>query len=610
VKETIEAGKHGFPSSFPPVPHCIPALWRWLAAALVLLSLVTQHGFPVEPRTHWWLNWLDVVLALFFAGDLLLAPLKASNFRRVFEARRVEFLLLGGFLLILIIEWTLPAAAIRLLVEFFHMGSAGALVFSLVKIYLLFSVCILLLRTTQRLFGRGVRPEMVLAGSFAVLILIGTFVLVLPNSRGAGAEPVGLVDAFFTATSATCVTGLVVRDTSTAFSQFGQVTILFLFQVGGLGIITFVAFLSVFSTRALPVPQMIIFRQIIRAPSMSKLRRQIVGILLATALIECAGAVLIFMFLPAESAVLDRIRWSVFHAVSAFCNAGFALQHDSLEAYRANTGLMLTFMGLIILGGLGFLTIPELAGYKLTSGRVFRRIEFFRRMHLGQAPERLSIQTKLALAVTLFLLVSGMLLFWALEYNHSLAGRPASESLLAAAFQSVTARTAGFNTVATGELQSATLVFIMMLMVIGANPVSTGGGIKTVSFAILLLALRAMVLRHERVEAFGRTVPVKTLFAALSVFVLYMICAGAGIFLLSLFDPGLDMRDRAFEVVSALSTVGLSTGVTAALSPASKVVLCVAMFVGRVGPISLVLSVFHSSRTGSYEYPEEEVVVG
>jgi trk system potassium uptake protein len=210
----------------------------------------------------------------------------------------------------------------------------------------------------------------------------------------------------------------------------------------------------------------------------------------------------------------------------------------------------------------------------------------------------------------LVLLVVGMLVFWMLEHQHMLRGRPASESLLVAAFQSVTPRTAGFNTVPTGQLQSATLVFLMMLMMIGANPVSTGGGIKTVSFAILLLALRAMVTRRDRVEAFGRTVPAKTLFAALSVFVLYVISAGLGIFLLALFDPGLNMQDRVFEVISALSTVGLSTGITAELSPGSKLVLCVAMFVGRVGPISLVLSVFHGGRTLTYEYPEEEVVVG
>jgi trk system potassium uptake protein len=208
------------------------------------------------------------------------------------------------------------------------------------------------------------------------------------------------------------------------------------------------------------------------------------------------------------------------------------------------------------------------------------------------------------------LLVTGFIGFWALEHNHILAGHAAGESFLIAAFQSVTARTAGFNTVAIEQLQGATLVFLMMLMVIGANPVSTGGGIKTVSFGILLLALRAMVTRRDKVEAFGRTIPVRTLFAALSVFVLYVIALGVGVFLLALFDPQFTLRQQVFEVISALSTVGLSTGITAELSAPSKIVLCLAMFIGRVGPISLVLSIFQSRRMVTYEFPEEEVVVG
>jgi trk system potassium uptake protein TrkH len=197
-----------------------------------------------------------------------------------------------------------------------------------------------------------------------------------------------------------------------------------------------------------------------------------------------------------------------------------------------------------------------------------------------------------------------------LEVHHALDEMSWGDSFLVAAFQSVTPRTAGFNTVPIGQLQDATLLLIMALMVIGANPISAGGGIKTVSFGILLLALRAMVARRDRVEAFGRTIPGKTLFAALSVFVIYTLCAGVGTFLLTIFDPHLAFKNHAFEVISALSTVGLSTGITAELSVPSKLVLCVAMFVGRVGPISLVLSVFQSRHTLTYEFPEEEVVVG
>jgi trk system potassium uptake protein TrkH len=348
----------------------------------------------------------------------------------------------------------------------------------------------------------------------------------------------------------------------------------------------------------------------VNAPALSDLKRQIAGILLATGLIELVGVVLIYQFLPRDEDPLSRINWSVFHAVSAFCNAGFALQSDSLVRFQADTGLVFTFMALIVLGGLGFLVIPELLGYRFTRGPLFRRLAFFRRLHAGQTPARLSVQTKLGLRVTLALLAAGLIGFWVLEFNHTLRGRPIGEGFLIAAFQSVTPRTAGFNTVPIDGLQDATLVMLMMLMVIGACPVSTGGGIKTVSFGILLLALRSMVTRRERVEAFGRTIPAKTLFAALSVFVLYVVSAGAGLFLLAWFDSQMQLQDQVFEVISALSTVGLSTGITASLSPASKLVLCVAMFVGRVGPISLVLSVFQSRPVLAYEFPEEEVVVG
>jgi Trk-type K+ transport system membrane component len=208
------------------------------------------------------------------------------------------------------------------------------------------------------------------------------------------------------------------------------------------------------------------------------------------------------------------------------------------------------------------------------------------------------------------LLAVGFVVFWVLEGNHALRAYTVGEGMLISAFQSVMPRTIGLNTIPIASLQDATLRFLVLLMVIGANPVSTGGGIKTVSFAILLLALRAMVTRRDRVEAFGRTIPGKTLLAALSVFIIYVITAATGVFLLALFDPHLPFQGRVFEVVSALSTVGLSTGITSELSSASKLTLCVLMFIGRVGPISLVLSVFQSRRTITYEYPEEEVVVG
>jgi trk system potassium uptake protein TrkH len=594
----------------PPTPHGLPVQQLRVAAVLVFVSLIGQHGFPLGSFAAHALDWLDALLALFFCADLVLAFRDAKNRRRVLGLRRFEYILMAGFAGAVACIGFLPESAAHALTGFLHLESKGALAFNLVKLFLLLSLCIQLMRGTQQLFGKGVRPVWILAGSFATLVLIGTFLLLLPNSSAPEREPIGVVDALFTATSATCVTGLVVRDTGMDFSGFGHFIILALFQFGGLGIITFVAFLSVFSTRALPVPQMVAFRQIINAPKLSAIKRQITGILLTAVLIELTGIILLYQFLPAEGDTLARIKWSAFHAISAFCSAGFALQADSLESFRGNTGLNLTIIGLITLGGLGFLVISELVSHRWTRTQRFRRFGFFRRLHAGRASGRLSLQTKLALGAAAVLLVAGFAGFWMLEAKHSLRSLPAGEGILAAAFQSATARTVGLNTLPIGSFQDATLWFLMILMVIGANPVSTGGGIKTVNFAILLLALRAMVTRRDRVEAFGRTVPNRTLLAALSVFVIYVITASIGVFLLALFDPDISFQSRAFEVVSALSTVGLSTGITAELSSASKLVLCVIMFIGRVGPISLVLSVFQGRRTAAYEFPEEDVVVG
>ncbi len=587
-------------------PHGVPVWLMWGAGLLVFLSLSLQHGFALEPQPRRWLALLHGLLACCFAADLVFALFRERDWKRVFALRRFEYVLLVTLTAFLVVSWFPMPGELAVL----HLPSAEALRLMAVRLFLLLMLGIQLLRGAQRLLEREARPELILAGSFAALILLGTFLLSLPNASAKPTDRISAFDAFFTATSAVCVTGMVVRDPGTDFSGFGQLVIMALFQAGGLGIITFVGFLSISSARALPVPQMVVFRQLIQAPQMSDLKRQFVGILVATGVLELSGALLMYQFLPADIETLARIKWSLFHSVSAFCNAGFALQADSLEPFRSNPGLILTFMGLILLGGLGFLVISELLAYRLTRGRFFRRFAMFRRLYSGRVPGRLSVQARLTLTVTGVLLVAAFVGFWALESRYALRDRPLGEALLMSAFHAVTPRTAGFHIVPIESLQNATLVMLVVLMTIGASPVSTGGGIKTVSFAILLLALRALVVRRDGVEVFGRAVPARSLFAALSVFVLFVLGAALGTFLVSLFDPQMPLKDQAFEVISALSTVGFSTEATAELSPASRWVLCAAMFVGRVGPISLVLSVFHSRRQVTYELPEEDVVVG
>lgn len=615
LRETTQARP---PGGTPETPHGLPSRWMRAAAFVTFLSLVFEQGFALPPATKGWFTALIAILAVTYSLDLVLALAKPPGARQNFALRRLEYGAFVILILLLLVNGTLLVFGNDILLQLFHAPAAGALIMSLLRVFLVWLIGVQALRAAQRLMILGMRPEFVLALSFAILIAGGTLLLLLPNASARDERPIGAVDALFTATSAACVTGLTVRDTGSDFSCLGQIIILGLFQAGGLGIITFVAFLSVFSSRALPVPQMVIFRQAVNAPASSDLKRQFIGIVLTTSLIEIAGIILLFHFLPAQGDFLEHLFWSVFHSVSAFCNAGFALQPDSLVPFKQHPGVIFSISLLIVLGGMGFLVIPELLTYKpqsgtlfrLTRSALFRRLTFFRWVSPVQRTTRLSIQAKLALSVMGALLLLGLVGFWILEANHLLRDQSAADGFLASFFQSITARTAGFNTVPIDQLQNSTLILLMVLMVIGANPVSTGGGIKTVSFGILLLALRAMISRRDRVEAFGRTIPTTTLFAALSVFGIYVLSAVLAVFCLSLTDPGFTLEQKTFEVVSALSTVGLSTGITPALSVPGKLIICAAMFVGRVGPISLVLSVFHRPRGARFEYPEEDVVVG
>jgi trk/ktr system potassium uptake protein len=311
------------------------------------------------------------------------------------------------------------------------------------------------------------------------------------------------------------VTGLSVRDTGTAFSNFGQLIILGLIQVGGLGIITFVAFISVFSAKTLPVPQMVAFRRMISASHRDDLKTRLAGILLLTALIEGSGALSLYIFATTEGDALDRLKWSVFHSVSAFCNAGFALQSNNLESFWNNPGVNLTIAVLIVLGGLGFLVLPELIGLAGAGLRLLPQLlRAESRRFAPHLPRRLSVQSRISLIVTAGLITIGTIGFLCTEYGSVLRGLRGGDSFLVSLFQSVTTRTAGFNTVPMGELQQATLILLIMLMVIGGSPVSTAGGIKTVTLGILFLALRSLILQREKVEAFGRMLAGRAFFTA------------------------------------------------------------------------------------------------
>lgn len=435
------------------------------------------------------------------------------------------------------------------------------------------------------------------------MILLGTLLLSLPVAHAA--EPVSVLDAFFTATSATCVTGLTVVDTGTRFSPFGQAVVLGLIQIGGLGLMTFAVFVGIaLGGRVAFSERMVIQESMHHTPS-AGVRRLVRYVLAFTLVSEAVGALWLWLRLR-QDLPPGAAAWSaVFHSVSAFCNAGFGLFPDSLVRYRGDLAVNLAITGLIILGGLGFLASMELRDQLLARLRRLR-------------PPQATLHTRLVLLVTAVLLAGGALAYLVLEWDNVLHDLPPGERLLAAWFLSVTSRTAGFNTVDYGQLSSATLFLTIFLMFVGASPGSTGGGIKTTTFGLLVALVVARWRGRGRASVFHRTIPHAVMDRALLLAMLAWALVSLAIGLLVMAQSAGVPHQREeprfvalmFEAVSAFGTVGLSTGITAGLGATSKLVLIALMFMGRVGPLTLILAMSPRQQRGRFRYAEENVMVG
>jgi trk system potassium uptake protein TrkH len=466
------------------------------------------------------------------------------------------------------------------------------------------------LRIIRQIAAARANPAVVFVASYVVLIAMGTLLLALPVARQQPADAAEevhapLLVALFTATSASCVTGLIVVPTPTYWSQTGQLVILGLIQLGGLGVMTFGAFFALGQRRGFLVRESVFMGKLLEADDMQAVRRLVLAILLFTLLSELAGTLLLMTAAP-PGPWTQRLYFGLFHAVSAFCNAGFALQEQSFVGHGGQWQVWGVLATLIILGGLGFEVLRNAAD--VVGEGLRRRLVRGRRT---SAPPRLTVTSRLVLTTTAGLLVVGGLAFFVLEQDNTLAGRPLSERLAESWFQSVTFRTAGFNTVDFQQIRPATQLLGIALMFIGASPGSTGGGIKTVVFALLVLATAATVSGRERVEVAARTIPDSNVQRAAAVAVLGLVTLLTSTFLLVLFEQREDrFLDHLFEATSALGTVGLSTLGTDQLRPASQVVLIVTMFAGRVGPLTLLVALARKQVDVKYEYPSERVMLG
>jgi trk system potassium uptake protein TrkH len=448
---------------------------------------------------------------------------------------------------------------------------------------------------------RKLNPPQIVVVSFLCAILIGTILLSLPVATQNG-NKTSLIDSLFTATSATCVTGLIVRDTGTYFSWFGRIVILALFQIGGLGIMTFSTLFAIFLGRRLTLREDLVIQRTMAPNKVQNLATLIKYILLITVGIELVGAAcLALRWIRISDWPLGTVLVrSVFHAVSAFCNAGFSLFPTSFSSFLGDPYINLTIIALILVGGIGFVVLMELP----------------RLVQKKKRPSRISIQAKVALTVSFTLVAVGAILFFLLENHNALTGLSVREKIFGSIFQSVTTRTCGFNSLAIGGLATSTLCLFVFLMFIGASPGSTGGGIKTCTFGVLAATVLSMLKNRDRVFLFGRTIPKEVVRKSLVVLFLGVGWILAAAFFLSITEsPKAAFLDNfflriLFEVTSAFGTVGLSTGITSTLSAMGKLIIIVTMFAGRVGPLTLALAVAMQHEKIAYTYPEEKIMIG
>ncbi len=453
-------------------------------------------------------------------------------------------------------------------------------------------------------------PTLLFVISFLLMILIGTVLLMLPKvTLGA---PLSFVDALFMSTSAVCITGLSVVDIPAQITLFGQTILLILVQLGGLGMMTFTGFFGYFFSGGFSYKNQVMYTELLGEEKLGSVINTLLRIIIITFTFEAIGAVLIFYLAPGNffSDLPDRLFFAVFHSVSAFCNAGFSNIPDGFHhpSMRFNYPMHLVLSVLFILGGLGFALVFNFYSF-LKRWAKNLKLRVLKGKRFNHKAWVINFNSRLILWTTLFLLIFSTGMFLLLEYDRSLGiHKSFGGKLTEAFFMGATTRSAGLHTIDSSLMGFPVILVFLLLMWIGASPGSTGGGIKTTTFAVAALNLISIIKGKNKVEIFKREVSNQSLQRAFAVILLSLLGIGLSIFALSLTDGGLGLQSIAYECFSAYNTVGLSFGITENLSHAGRLVLVVSMFVGRVGALTLLLSFVNKGVIHNYQYPKEEVL--
>jgi len=576
-----------------------------LTAALVTATFIMLFGFyePLIPAQILYI--VQAVLLFVFIAEKIVRSLNAVTIRDYLRVFWFEIPLLGILVAVVLGAGTWVDAG----------ASAGTVRHTAVGIYLLVQVLTKVCRTAVNLAASGRNPTITLIASFLILIVSGAGLLMLP--RASAWENLGFVDALFTATSATCVTGLIVKDTGTDFSFMGQIIILTLIQLGGLGIVVFGAVLALLLGQALSLRESAAMQDLLSEQTLGRISNMIFFIFVGTLFFEAVGAVgLLGMWDDAPAWTGDASRrwfYSIFHSISAFCNAGFSLFDKSFIGYNKSWGVYTVICPLIILGGLGFGVLYDLSHVALERIKRFFKIRFDKQARFSvEVRKRMQLQTKIVLSVSASLIILGTMAILLFERYAKVGHAGEDVGILGALFQSITARTAGFNTVDVRAMSASSRFVLILLMFVGGSPGSTAGGIKTVTLAVVIMSVVAALRKRPEVEMFRRSVRLVVIGRALTVTLLFVAVLFGTTLLLSITESsnGFTMSDIIFEAGSALGTVGLTTGITGSLTTAGKLIIIATMLIGRLGPLTLLAALTFNLKPVRYGYPDEAIIVG
>lgn len=452
------------------------------------------------------------------------------------------------------------------------------------------------LRGMGWLYTKKLSPAQLVIVSFGMIIVVGTLLLVLPISAKTG-KTIALVDAFFMATSATCVTGLATNSLADDFSLFGQLVILTLIQIGGLGIMTLSSSIALVMGRSLGVREQVLMQDVLDSSSSEELLALIIDIVKFTFIIEFIGAIVLTIgFYESNYEIGQSLYFGFYHSISAFCNAGFALFNNSIEGFKFKPLIHLTITFLVIAGGLGFMVIQEIKNAVLSKKKF---VDF-------------SLHSKIVIVTNFLLVAFGTTYLFFGEYLHAFVDFSVWEKLQLSFFHSVITRTAGFNSIPITELHPHSIYMMILLMFVGASPGSTGGGIKTTTFAILIQSVKATLTNNNRVEMFERTLPNVLVVRSIAIVIISLLTVSVALLVMMRLETGKDFLSLMFETVSAFATAGLSLGITAQLTSIGKVMISLVMFIGRVGPLTLVLAVGQNAEVAAnrVRYPESKILIG